>query len=535
MKTNYLSLVVVVVMLLSLIVGCSNNSDVTSTQTPEKNTPDVESNLITEGMKIVKNPIQLKFATAQAPTTAPDWNTVKIWQEFAKMTNVNVEWDMMPTATLKEKLNLMLVGGDYPDGIYGAGFSGIELAKYGGEGTFIRLNDLIDQYAPNLKKLFEEYPEVKKALTMVDGNIYSFPGLSDPTFVESSLVGKVWLKKELLDSLGLQEPKTVDEFYHMLKTMKESDPEVIPYAGVGVGHLINYLQGAWGLGNRGTAHGTVDLDPETNKLRFIQTDPKYKELLQFMNKLYTEGLLNKDIFTTNSQQFYATGATGVYGSTGTSDPSTLMKQDGYVGSYALTGPYGDHIYSGVYAYLYDLGAFVITDKNKNPAETVRWMDNFYTDEFIKMYMLGFEGESYEETTDGKYDYLDEIYNDPSGLTYEQALLRYVVWPGGRYPGRIKSDFIPSASSPQIIEATDKIRDDLIENRWPAFTFTEQESKDFSAVNGDISAYLGEMVAKFITGDASFTEWGKYIENLNSMGLEKYMEIYTSAYERFENT
>jgi len=54
-----------------------------------------------------------------------------------------------------------------------------EILKYGSQGIFIPLNDLIDQYAPNFKRVMEENPSAGKAARMTDGNIYSFVQYTD--------------------------------------------------------------------------------------------------------------------------------------------------------------------------------------------------------------------------------------------------------------------------------------------------------------------------------------------------------------------
>ena len=65
--------------------------------------------------------------------------------------------------------------------------------------------------------------------------------------------------------------------------------------GVGVDSLMNYLKGSWGLSNHGIRNANVDLQPGTEELRFIPTDPKYKEMLEYMNKLYKEKLIGEDV------------------------------------------------------------------------------------------------------------------------------------------------------------------------------------------------------------------------------------------------
>ncbi|WNQ10759.1 extracellular solute-binding protein [Paenibacillus aurantius] len=515
----------------SVLAGCSGSGD------KEKAKGDVA--VKTDGMPIVPEKVNLKMVAGKAPTTAPDWNNVMLWQEYEKLTNVHVDWEMVPFDSLAEKRNIMLTGGDYPDALFTAQIPTSELAKYGSQGIFIKLNDLIDKYAPNLKALMAKYPEVRKGLTMPDGNIYSFPTIYDPEFTSVLAGGKMWIKKEWLQKLNLPEPATTEEFYQTLKAIKEKDPngngqpDEVGYASVGIGPLITYLKGAWGLGNRGVRHGNVDMDPSSSgKLRFIPADPKYKEMLQYVQKLYSEGLIDKDIFTVQANQFYATGAKGVYGTMVTTGPYTLMKQEGYYGLGALKGPGGDQVYSAVGSALANPGAFVITDHNKNPEATVRWMDNLYSEEGNKMFFMGFEGKSYE-TKNGEFEYTKEITDNPNGLTFEQALVKYVVWPGGGYPNIVRQKYFKGAESrPEAVEAASRFSKQFPKEIWPIFSYTPEEDEKRVAMETDINSYVTEMQAKFITGKASFAEWDNYIATLKKMKLDDYMKIYQAAYDRY---
>lgn len=491
------------------------------------------------GMPIVDPPITLRMIAGKAPTTAPDWNQVMLWQEYEKMTNIHVEWEMVPTDGLTEKRNILLAGGDYPDAFFTARIPSADLMKYGSQGVFIRLNDLIDQYAPNFKNILETYPEVKKGLTMPDGNIYSFGMILDPEFTSVLAGGKLWIKQSWLDALQWKEPETTEEFYQMLKAFKEKDPngngeaDEIPYGGVGIEALITYLKGAWGLGNRGASHGNVDVDPATGELRFIPASPLYKEMLEYIHRLYAEELIDPNLFTVQANQFYATGSTGVYGSMITTSPYTLMNQTDYFGANALEGPHGDRLWSAVGASLSHPGAFVITDKNPHPEATVRWIDHLYSEEGSKMFFMGFEGLSYEETADGELQYTEEILNHPNGLTFEQALVKYVVWPGGGYPNIVRQKYFKGAESrPEAVEAAERFSLYFPEEIWPAFTYTEEETNRMAALSADIDSYVKEMQAKFISGDEPFSSWDQYVNTLHQMGLEEYMDIYQSAYERF---
>lgn len=487
----------------------------------------------TMGFPIVKEPIKLTFFAGKAASGPANWNDLPVWKEYAKMTNIQVDFQLTPAESLAEKRNLVLAGGDYPDAFHTARLSTADLMNFGAQGVFIPLNDLIDKYAPNFKKLLESQPEVKKGLTMPDGKIYGFPTFYDPGFKSVVLGSKLWYNQAFIDALGIKEPTTTEEFYQYLKAVKTRDPnkngkaDEIPYAASGYGSLLDELKGAWGLGNRGNVHNRVDMDPQTNKLRFIPTSPRYKELLEYLNKLYKEGLLVDNIMTIKGPEVNALMQDGVVGSSVANSPHAIpgVTIKNFVGAPALKGPYGDQIFSRARSSLIDAGAFVITNKNKHPEATVRWIDYFFSDEGSKLFFMGIKDLSYTEKADGTLEYTEEYKKDPN---------KFVSWAGGWYPGLLTSKtFKGGEASPESMAAAKKIEPYWPKEVWPAFTYTEAELAQFTPISTDINKYVTEMTDKFITGNTPFSEWDKYVSTIEKMGLAEYLKIYTAAYERFK--
>jgi putative aldouronate transport system substrate-binding protein len=498
-------------------------------------------NLNEKGMPVVDEKIKMEFFADKSPHTADNWNDLLIWNTYEEMTNIDIEWEQVPTSGLVEKRNLALASGDLPDAFHSADMPPLDLLKYGQQGTFLPLNDLIDKYAPNLKNVFEKYPEVKKGLTFPDGNIYSLSTIYSPEFPSVRYGSRPWVNQVWLDKLGMEMPDTTEEYYQYLKAVKEKDPngngkaDEIPYGGTNMAHLIGWLKGSFGIGNKGTNHRYVDVDPETNKLRFYTNSERYKEMLEYVNKLYSDGLIQQNIYTIEGNQFLANASNGVYGSTVFYSPEDLFGEKGkaFVGGLALKGPHGDQEYVNITPTLANIGGFVITSANKNPAATVRWMDHFYSDEGAKLFFMGVEGKTFNEK-DGKYEYVEDITDNKEGLTQDQAIAKYLSFPGGGYPGIIKQEyFLGSETSPSSLEATDKMEPYFIEEVWPSFTYTVEENQRLVALSSDIEKYVSEMQAKFITGETPFSEWDNYVKAIEDMGLEDYMEIYQSAYERYK--
>lgn len=521
-----------------LLAGCGKDKDAgVDLEGPSDNFNET-------GMPIVDEPITIKFLTGRATTTMSDFNEVLIWQKYEDMTNVKIDWGLVQKDGLEEKRNLALAGNDYPEAFYTAHVPTRDILRYGQQGIFLELNDLIDDYMPNVKALFEEFPEIETALTFPDGNIYSLPTVYDPDFLSLTSNIKPWIKKEWLEDLGMDMPETTDDYYEFLKAVKETDligdgkGAEIPYGSTGIDGLLGWLEGAYNVGNKGRKHFHLDTDPETDELRFYKASDGYKEMLEYVHKLYKEGLIQENIFTIEANNYHEAGSKGLYATTVTTGPETRFGVDEgvYVGMPQLEGPHGDRNWSYVTDPIVHLGSFLITDKNKNPEATARWIDYFYGDEGATQLFMGIEDETYEKTEDGELEYLDFIKNDPDDLTLEQALKPYITWLGGGYPSIVKEKYWKGAeSTPSSIEATEQIEPFIIDEIWPAFAYTLEEDKELAPLSSDIEKYVDEMKDKFIVGSEPFSEWDNYLAELDKMGLDRYMEIQQAAFERYEES
>lgn len=542
MRKGVRIIAVCVVAVAVLLLSACNGENPASGEGGKVGNKEALANLSEQDFPIVKEPIKLKFFAGKAPTTAPDWNDVAIFNEYEKRTNMDIEWQMVPFETLDEKRNIALASGDYPDAFHTARVPAADLFKYGQQGVFIPLNDLIDKYAPNFKDILEKYPEVKKAVTMPDGNIYSFPSIYAPAFKSFLFRNKLWVKKEWLDKIGMDIPQTTEEFHQLLKAIKEKDPngngkaDEIAFGAGEARTLPDFLLGAFGVSTTGDNY--IDVDPKTGKTRFYRIDGGYKQLLQYVNKLYKEGLIDQEIFTfeKNPTAFQAKAAKGVYGTIDVLNPYEQLGLKGYVAIPPLKGPHGDQMYTRVSALAPWKGAFAITNKNEHPEATVRWIDYFYSDEGMKNFFMGIEGKSYTETKDGKVEYTKEITDDPSGKSFEQVLTKYVTWMGGSYPSMVVQKYFKGGeSSPDSLEASQKIEPYAIKEVWPGFNYTAEEEQRLAPLRDDIHTYADEMRSRFISGETPFSEWDKYVQTIKKMGLDEYLEINEAAYKRYKES
>lgn len=537
MKKNRLLLLIA--MFLLVLAACSNGKSDKSTESSKE---DLE-NINETGFPIVNETIKLDFFGGTGPFTKVNWAEVPIWKKYAEDTNIDVKWEVVSSESLAEKRNLKIAGGDLPDAFYASWLGTQDVMKYGQSGIFIPLNDLIDEHAPHLKAIFEDMPEVKRALTFPDGNIYSMPTIQG--FDSMRFGGKPWINEDFLKALDMEIPETTEEFYNYLKAVKKGDPngngqaDEIPYGARNMDELISWIRGSFGLG-QGVKAGNVDLDPNTGDIRFYPLTEEYREMLDYVHKLFDEGLIEKNIFSIEPDQYLANGSASLYGSSNTHSPIVAFGEEqgsSYVGLSALKGPNGDQQYTNANHPVAEIGGFVITSENEHPVATIKWMDFFYSDEGSKLLYMGIEGESFEETENGDLEFVEEITNNPDGLTFDQAVAKYVTYPGGHHAGIVKQEYFKgSEATQQELDATEGLKEYAIDEVWPEFTYTKEENDRRNTVGQDIDKYAGEMRDKFISGDESLDDknWENYVNTINKMGLDEYMEILDAAYERYSS-
>ena len=539
MKKKLFCLLLACAMVLAALAACGGDQSSSVQQSSSSGAQQSSSGSSapeeTGGMPIVTEPMTLKIFAGKHATHA-NWEDMLVWKTYEELTGIHIEWDLVDTTNLAEVRNIRLVGGEYPDVFFQAQLSAADLMTYGSQGAFIPLNDLIDQYAPNIKAIFDAQPEVRKLVTMPDGNIYSLPTVTDPAFTSVQATLKFWVSEDWLAQTNMDKPETTEDFYEYLKAVKALDPDVVPLTSHSFKWLRNSMRGAFGVANRGNNHDYVGQDDATGELVFSPVTENWKAMVEYLNKLYSEELLAQDIFSMDYATYVAAGTEGRYASFVAVSPTLFGIDEGYRGDMVLEGPFGDK-FAGMYASTAsNPGSFVITNANQNPIETIKWIDYLYSKEGSLLYFMGVEGETYTVDADGSVQYVDDILNNPDGLTLDQAVGQFTSWPGGYYPAVLSQDYFRGAeTSPAALAAAEYLKDYKPKEVWNAFTYTEEENAEMAALQGDIHKYVDEMTSQFVSGVAGMDKWDEYVRTIEQMGLERYMEIYNQAYQRYANS
>ena len=501
----------------------------------EKKTAEAEVNK--SGFPIVDQPITLKVMAAKFASHS-NWDDMMLWKEYEKMTGIHIQWQCVPTESIAEKKNIALASGDIPDIFYRTYMGQQEFVSNGQQGVFIELNDLINNYAPELSKLMKDRPDVAQTITQSNGKIYSLPSVTED---KMSIAMKGWINQEWLNKLGLKNPQNIDEFYNVLKAFKERDPngngkaDEIPLSGWSIKEVLKTMEGSFGLANRGYHLSATYFDAGPDgKMRCFATSENFKSMLEDLNKLWQEGLLDQEILTQQTPQFTAKSEQGrigacLQGNSPIAFGNNMYKN--YVALNPLKGADGNVMVTNIGTGTSD-GTFVITKANKYPEASMRWIDYFYGDEGARMLRMGFEGVTYTVNDKGEYNYTDDIVNNPDGLDLDQAVGKFTIWPGGGHPGVNMMKYMKSSATwPVSLEANELYRP-YIPKEICQFTFSVEELDEMSKY-AQIVPYIEENATKFIVGKKSFSEWDKYVSEIENMDVKGLENIYQQAYERWK--
>lgn len=494
---------------------------------------DLDPNINAEGMPIVKEPVTITFLSARPSTTAENWDEVSAVKATQELTNVKIDFGLVPQDGAGEKRNLLLTSGDYPEAFFRTGVPTGDIAKYGARGTFLPLNDLIESYMPNVKQRLEDMPGVRKALTFPDGNIYSLPQIYDSSFAGMRYMFKLWTRKDWLDEAGMDAPETIDEFEAYLEEAVNKHDKAIGLAdAASFGEMWSSFYGIFGVANHGDAAGLIDLDPSSGKVRYFPASDEYREMMEYLNRLYSKGLILQDIFSTDRAKFNTYGADGRLAACATQTPAGFFGEVGenYIPLKPLVKNAGDEpTWHAVRAECAGIGQFVMTDRCEHPVELARWMDYWYSEEGAATFFLGAKGESWDEV-DGEYKLKPEITE--GGKTLDDGLKPHALFMGGSYPGWVTEKWFKGVEgSEQSMEASRMVSEYAIDDVWNPFPLTEEEADRLSVVGTEIGTFLGESRAGFVTGQKKMSEWDDYVATLDKIGLPEFLEIQQAAYDR----
>jgi len=482
--------------------------------------------------------VQMSGSAAVSLTSYDQMSAYEVLQE---RTGIDLNFVHPTPGGEQERFNLMVASGDLPDVIEWNWLQypgGPERALR--DGVIIPLNDLIARYAPNLQRILDENPEVRRQVTTADGTVYAFPFLR--LAPEVLVFYGPMIRRDWLDALGLEMPQTIDDWTAALRAFKEGDPngngeaDETPLSVEDLRDLYTFLS-AYTMTFSQNPPGFYRVGDE---VRFAPLEPAYRDFLEVMRTWYAEGLLDPAFPSVDDDELEERMGNGLIGATSAFVGGGLGKftqlAEGQVPGFRLVAaPFPQDASGDSYNTWYEANKLfngygaAISSQAENLPEIVKFLDYGYSEEGALTLNFGQEGVSYE-MVDGQPVYTEAVLEHPSLAVGEAINLhaRPQALPSVQDP-RYQRQLLELEVQREAIEVWGQASRDLL---LPPIAPSAEDVSTFNSIMADAGTYVEEMTVNFILGRTPLEEFESYQATLQGMGVEEAVAIMQSALDSY---
>ncbi|WP_240418659.1 extracellular solute-binding protein [Paenibacillus periandrae] len=437
---------------------------------------------------------------------SPDQDIIK--QEIDKAINTDLNLTVYASGDdYKNQLNVRMASANFPD-LFAVDRQ--QLKQFSEQGLLLDLTPYMDKLKPVKDFIGEE--SLKKGT--MNGKVFAVA--KTPTIPYDTY----FIRKDWLDKLGMQVPKTTDELLEVAKAFADKDPDgngKKDTFGITGGKLsaFNTVFGAYGIGY---SANTPSLYVKDNKLINALYDPNMKDALGFIKKLTDAGAVDPELLANSGLQHQQKAIKGQAGIIYIDWPNMTKDQfveqikavnanANWVQMDAVKGPGGQNASSwdiGVTAGLYAIPKSL----EKNPEKLQRVFD-------LLNYVSGKEGSPLVQYgVKGKHYNLEGTKVVATDLMGKEGGYFWLY----QFTGRPEMDYlqVKFAKQTPFIEFANK------QPRIQALNGFVDLPAGYNAA--DAGRYIEEELSKFIYGKRPLTEYDSFLKTLEtSMNYKVYMD------------
>lgn len=473
-------------------------------------------------------------------------------RQLEKKCNCYIKWQEGTDDSWNNQKKASLAAGEVPD-VTIDGFNSGDMSQFGS--LFLDLKPEL-KHMPNVSKMFTTDPYAKIVSTTIDGKILGTPSVARPLNARTS--SHLFINKAWLDKLGRKVPTTWDEFEDDLKAFKTGDPngngkhDEIPFdfnspntSGFGA-FEPNVLLSSFGIVVPMSAYGMYVHD---GKVSSYFTDPRYKQLISWLHRMWSEGLISNEAFTHDWSKYEAVakgdGKTARVGATIMWTPSDIFGSN--LGKQYITIPSlkydANQTVKPVWSYSGDGDAYapdkaVISAKAANKEAALKLVDAMYSPDMSVQMRYGSFGSCVKKNGTSNYTVLEpsDKTKNASDWQFENAL-------GDRAPIWIDNSMKLNLPKEQTeVRSVDAVYDpdfknvnfnsDILYQNMPT---TDDETNTMARNATGITQFAMSSFASWVTKGGVDKGWDSYVQKLNKNKLGQQLQIEQTIYNRYKKT
>lgn len=423
-----------------------------------------------------------------------------------------------------QKLNLLLASGQQIDAFWG------NWPDFSSRNMILPLNDLVDEFGPSIAKSWPK--ESFAAMSDPEGTLWgiprSTPFMGNPLFLRAD-----WAEK-----YGMEVPSTIDELEVYFAKVKKNEPDAIPLLAEmkgkhGSSGLFQTFAGAF------TEYGASNWMDSDGKIKPQELQDGYEAFIARMNEWYKAGYIYPEFASLNrnivrdmiksgkvaANATWYSNVTVPYATTEANNPgiNMIFPEGGLSGTYGKAETIKPAGVEGM----------LISARSENAESVIKVMEFFYSNPGNhQVAYMGPENELWKWTNKDKLQF--EILKDRTGylgdyafamgLPMERAvstdspqMAKHFGYLGvGTVASGVTPDGLDYSRGKMPVDAGVVYDPKVIENDIPGYA--------------DLQRMREEEVIKFIMGARPMSEWDAFIDELYSIGLDDWIDAYTTMYK-----
>ena len=351
------------------------------------------------------------------------------------------------------------------------------------------------------------------------------------------------IRKDWIDKLGLEIPKTADELYDLIKAFQDMDAngngkkdEIID---VYLDRFDNGLAQMFGL-----APGLIQFEVKTGEIVTPWYQPGIRDYIEFVRKCIDGGIIDPSLaFGTGNETPDSrvaenrTGGIYTYIVQFWLEPMVTTEKAVY---YPVLLQGNKDIQPSLLQESAALTAekYAITKNWKDVEGAVRLFDTLYTDEYAELCFWGVEGVSFK-WENGRRVSLTLGMTDKEvaekKMTVGHTLCGHTVFPFVNISEEYEDLMLLNNQSKEKIdfEKAHQEYDNVYYTIMPLAMFTEEEREIVEKYSTIVNTYSSELLTDLILGNRPLEDLDSAIEEMKELGLDELLNVYKSSHERYK--
>lgn len=472
------------------------------------------------------------------------------WPMFSylkQMTNVSFNPTVIPFADYQTKRGVMINAGNAPM-IIPKTYPGEEDEFVAG-GAILPVSDYV-HLMPNFQNQVSQWnlQGDLDTLKQSDGKYYLLPGLHQNVWSDYTLA----VRTDILGKLGISTPQTWTDVQNMLMKMKQAYPSSFPLSDrfnqpTPGGALLNIMGMAYGTaagwGYQSPNQGAY-WDASAKKWVATGSMPQYKDMVQFLNTMYGQGLIDPESFTqpdATAIQKFVTGKSFVM----TTNAQTLINDlrlglkvpGATVAKIPVPiGPLGPVIAENGASRL-ENGIMISSKALSSPNFTammqfIDWL--WYSDAGKLFAKWGVKGVTYNGSiTNGTFKLAPDVTFAGINPTAKKNLQVTYGFFNGVFAYGGSTQLLDTQFTPEELQFQQVMDQRKILPLAPPAPLSSQAQQQVTLWGTTLMDYVQQQTLQFILNKRPLAQWDSYVGELNGKNQGQLVNTVQSAYTAFQ--